>query len=139
MTPIAARLLKVAIALGAIVSVPAAFVTTCYYMENPTSRYKTYQEARAAGALDEGRWIPAFLPESSRSIVETHDIDTNALEIEFDYTPGDLGRVPVECRRTSSSSEYVCEGWGMPLNVRLDDSGKGLVLGHPNYALERAR
>jgi hypothetical protein len=49
--------------------------------------------------MDEGRWIPAFLPKLSRNIVETHDIDTNELEITSEFTPGDLGGVAVECMR----------------------------------------
>jgi hypothetical protein len=96
-------------------------------MENPTSRYPTYHAARVAGALDEGRWIPAFLPESSRNIVETHDIDTSNLEITFEYTPGDLGGLPTECRRISSSLEFECDGWGLPIRVHLMDSGQGRV------------
>jgi hypothetical protein len=33
-------------------------------------------EARSAGALDRG-WVPSFLPSSTTSIVESHNIDTN--------------------------------------------------------------
>lgn len=85
-----------------------------------------------AGALDEGRWIPPFLPQSMRNIVETHALDTNRLRVTFDYTPGDLGRITQECRRieqsVSSTLRFECTGWGLPIEIQLEPSGKGLVV-----------
>lgn len=116
------------IVAGLVVVSPLVLVATCVYIENPTSRYETYDAAHQAGAMDEGRWIPSFLPRSSRNIVETHDIDTNQLEITFEYTPGDLGRLPLECKRIGSSTQFQCAGWG---SVVLDPRGKGHVIGAP--------
>jgi hypothetical protein len=120
--------------LGALVLLsPLILLVTCHYIENPTSRYTTYQAAREAGALDEGRWVPPFLPESTRNIVETHNIDTNALRISFDYSPGDLGRIAQECRRMNdgknSTLHFECLDWGLPIQIQLEPSGKGLVVG----------
>lgn len=39
--------------------------------------YESLQSAKAAGAVGEGRWIPAILPDGATSIREVHDIDTN--------------------------------------------------------------
>jgi hypothetical protein len=119
--------------LGAVILLsPVLFLATCHYIENPTSRYPTYQAAREAGALEEGRWIPPFLPQSSRNIVETHNIDTNSLKISFDYSPGDLGNVGMECRPLDAASDqtqrFECLNWGLPIEVHLERSGKGLVV-----------
>jgi hypothetical protein len=111
---------------GLVVASPLILLAMCAYIENPTSRYETYEAAHRAGAMNEGRWIPSFLPQSSRNIVETHDIDTNRLEITFEYTPGDLGRLPVECNRIGSSTQFQCDEWG---SVVLDPLGKGRVSG----------
>lgn len=115
--------------IGALILLsPLILLTTCYYFENPTSRYETYHSAREAGAMEEGRWIPDFLPQSSRNIVETHDIDTNELEISFEYTSGDLGRLPAECDRAGTSLEFRCHGWGVPITVVLEPTGAGRVV-----------
>jgi hypothetical protein len=122
-----ARLLLASVA-GLVLVSPLVLLATCVYIENPTSRYETYEAALRAGAMDEGRWIPSFLPQSSRNIVETHDIDTNELEITFEYDLGDLGRLPIECERIGPSTEFRCAGWG---DVVLDPRGKGHLHGGP--------
>jgi hypothetical protein len=118
-----ARLLLASVA-GLVLASPLVLLATCIYIENPTSRYETYEAARRAGAMDEGRWLPPFLPQSSRNIVETHDIDTNSLEITFEYDPGDLGRLPLKCERIGPSTQFWCAGWG---SVELDPQGKGRI------------
>jgi hypothetical protein len=123
--------LVLAFAIPAILA-PILFAAFYAYTERPTSRYATYHAAAIAGAMDEGRWIPAFLPKSSRDIVETHDIDTNELEITFKYTPGDHGNVPLECRPTGNSVHFECDGWGLPISVFLEPSGTGRVLSRPH-------
>lgn len=120
--------LLLASVVGLVLVSPLVLLATCVYIENPTSRYETYEAARRAGAMDQGRWIPSFLPQSSRNIVETHDIDTNQLEITFEYDPGDLGRLPLECERIGPSTQFRCGGWG---SVELDQRGKGRVHGDP--------
>jgi hypothetical protein len=110
--------------LAAFVILVIASVSYVSHLENPTQRYATYEEARRAGAMAEGKWIPAFLPKSSSSIVETHDLDTNALEIRFDYMPGDLGTLRQECAE-DAPLQFSCRGWGLPVRVLLDPTGKG--------------
>jgi hypothetical protein len=119
--------------LGAVILLSSVLLlVTCHHIENPTARYPTYKAAREAGALEEGRWIPPFLPESSRNIVETHNIDTNSLRISFDYAPGDLGRIGLECHPMGAASgqaqRFECLRWGLPIEVHLERSGKGLVI-----------
>jgi hypothetical protein len=40
--------------------------------------YASTKAARAAGALDDGAWIPEIVPDDAVVIHEVHDIDTNA-------------------------------------------------------------
>ena len=94
-----------------VVGVPLVALVTCIHSERPTSRYATYEAARLAGAMDEGRWIPAFLPKSSRDIVETHDIDSNASSLTFQFAGSDL-QVPDSCvaaqDQKPGTKSYTC-------------------------------
>jgi hypothetical protein len=93
----------------------------CIHLENPTQRFATYEEAQRAGAMAEGRWIPSFLPKSSTNIVETHDIDTNALEIRFEYAPGDLDSIRKECAAVEDSPlRFTCRHDGLVGRVRIE-------------------
>lgn len=54
--------------------------------------YASLAEARQAGAIQRG-WLPALLPESSRNITETHNIDTNQTWCMFEFAPEDAERL----------------------------------------------
>jgi hypothetical protein len=114
--------------LATFVIVAIAGVVYFIRLENPTQRYATYDEAQRVGAMADGKWIPPFLPKSSKNIVETHDIDTNALEIEFDYVPGDVGALRTECTEYAPL-QFSCSDWDLPVNVLLTPTGKGSVKG----------
>ena len=126
------RILGAVLLLSLPLLLPALVLVSCEYIENPTSRYSTYQSAREAGALEEGRWIPPFLPESARNLVETHNIDSNVLKISFEYSPDDLGGLISECRElkvpSGGTRRFECRNWGLPIDVYLESSGNGLVL-----------
>lgn len=53
--------------------VVVCLLTAC---EVQTTRYDTLQEARHDQLFERG-WVPDVLPESTRSLVEAHDLDTN--------------------------------------------------------------
>ena len=69
----------------------AAGLYMCARSETPTTRYPTYAEAVADGAIQRG-WIPGFVPSSATTIEETHNIDTNWQWLEFTAPPEDLRR-----------------------------------------------
>jgi hypothetical protein len=56
--------------------------------EIQNSEFATFSEAKSSGYLAKG-WIPKCLPDSSRSIFEQHDLDTNKVWIKFSYDPKD--------------------------------------------------
>lgn len=53
-----------------------------------TSRYKTIEEARAAGLFERG-WLPDVLPTSSINIVTRNDLDLNTSAGEFSFMLAD--------------------------------------------------
>jgi hypothetical protein len=52
------------------------------------SFYPSLVDAKKDGAIDRG-WIPDFLPESSRSIHELHDISPSTTWCAFEFVPTD--------------------------------------------------
>jgi hypothetical protein len=60
----------------------ACLSIACGY-DTVENRYATLSEAVEHGAITHG-WIPEFLPESSTSIIERHDLDTNEIWLSFD-------------------------------------------------------
>jgi hypothetical protein len=61
----------------------------------------------------EGRWIPSFLPRSSRYIVETHDIDTHtSLRSLLNTLPAILGACRLSasalCQLAPSQNPFQC-------------------------------
>lgn len=52
------------------------------------SFYSSLADAKRDGALDRG-WIPDFLPDSSRSIHELHDISPSTTWCAFEFLPTD--------------------------------------------------
>jgi hypothetical protein len=109
----------------------AAALATCTYIERPTTRYATLDDARAAGALEPGKWLPPFMPASSTSIVETHDVDTNAQEISFRYTPGDTGAVRAACTPAGVEGQFNCVHGGSRLLMELRSDGGGRITSQP--------
>jgi len=58
---------------SALLLIVVCVLTAC---EVQTTRYDTLQAARDDQLFERG-WVPDVLPESTRSIVESHDLDTN--------------------------------------------------------------
>jgi hypothetical protein len=73
----------------------------------------------------EGKWIPAFLPRSSRNIVETHNVNTSKLLVTFDFAPGDLGAIEKECEPQGARRTFSCDAWRDGARVYLSEKGKG--------------
>lgn len=62
-----------------------------------TTRFATVADAKAEGAFERG-WLPPFLPDSARAIVERNDLDLNTGTGSFDY---DLPERPTYLERLS--------------------------------------
>ena len=85
--------------LGGVIVVSVALVLT-YRGEIKRSRYRTFAQAAAAGAVQRG-WIPEFIPQSAREIEEAHDLDTNYQWISFEAPPADLRRALLPLQQIS--------------------------------------
>ena len=107
------------------IAAPILVAATCAHLETPTSRYESYAAAEEAGAMLEGKWIPSFLPRSSRNIVETHNVNTNKQLITFDYAPEDLGALETECEPQGAQRTFSCDAWRVGTRVYLGEKGKG--------------
>lgn len=69
-------------------------------MDTMKASYPDYQSAINAGAVGEGRWVPAFLPQSARDIQEQHDIDTNEVWLFFRFDSHKPYWVTSDCNKT---------------------------------------
>jgi len=65
--------------------------------------YPTLAEAKAAGAIERG-WLPAWLPTSSKDILESHDLDTNASALSLHFSGAESWAPPASCSQVSPSS-----------------------------------
>lgn len=87
----------VLIGVVAVISSVLALLKSCEYLENPKSHYASFSEARNAGALAEGGWLPDLLPKSATDITEQHNIDTNAMWLAFTFSGAPFSSTPKGC------------------------------------------
>ncbi len=78
------------------------------------SFYPSLADARRDGAIDRG-WIPDFLPESSRSIHELHDLSPSTQWCAFEFPPAEA---PALHKRLKS------DGSSIPPVRHVPDPGK---------------
>lgn len=71
--------------------------------DNPSSNFKNHATMVESGLVDAG-WIPAYIPKSAVQIYETHHLDTNIININFQYNPCDS-----ELARSNCNSEINTE------------------------------
>jgi hypothetical protein len=81
--------------------------------ETPVSRYATMAEARSAGAIDRG-WVPSFLPESTTSILESHNIDTNETWGTFRFSPTEAMALRGSLVETELTAQRLRRPAGIP-------------------------
>ena len=65
-------------------------------LEQPEANYGSFESAKSSGAIEAG-WIPEWLPESSKNIMEAHDVDTNEQHLSFKFAPNELWVPPPSC------------------------------------------
>lgn len=64
--------------------------------------YLTLQAARDGGAVSAG-WVPPFLPPSTTSLHEVHDLGSGASLLFFTFSAGDLSGLVAPCQAVSES------------------------------------
>jgi hypothetical protein len=69
----------------------------CAWVETDETSYETYDDAVADGALEDGWWLPEFLPRSARSIIDRHNIDTNEIWVRFGFSKADIAHMAMFC------------------------------------------
>lgn len=75
--------------VAALVAVAVTTYTALSSGEVVEERYATWEEARLAGAVEEG-WIPPFVPRSATDLRDLHDIDSNLQILRFQAPTEDL-------------------------------------------------
>lgn len=66
-------------------------------------RYPTYEQATSEG-VDGMKWLPPFLPATSRNIVGEFDVDANQSAVEFEFPAGTFGGRAFGLRDIESSA-----------------------------------
>lgn len=105
----------------------------CNYVENPTSHFSNYEDAKASGIMETG-WIPTFIPQSSTEIKETHNLDTNTVNMTFKYSAGDTNDIEKNCTTEKTSKNikrYKCSYFGNDVYIELHPDGSGKLESHP--------
>ena len=115
--------------LAAIVLAPMVFM---WMGENPKSYFSDYQALEESGLIERG-WIPAYLPRSAYEINETHNIDTNIVQIRFKFKQNDIS-LPVQYCGQGTFDEndliFKCKD-GI---LRLTQDGAGYFTNEANEA-----
>jgi len=79
----------------------------CRSSHDQESFYPVLANAKKDGAIDRG-WIPEFLPDSSRSIHEVHDLSPSTVWCAFEFDPADAGNL----RRNLKSLDSLASSIG---------------------------
>jgi len=119
---------NIALTVTIILSVLLSAFLFMSYLDNVRTTFPDYEKMQASGIIERG-WVPAYLPKSSKSISEHHNIDTNRVQISFDYDIDE--KLEVESLRTKLVSsakgrKYVCppySGATSILTLREDGTG----------------
>ena len=72
--------------------------------EQVSETYATYAEALSAGAIERG-WVPAFVPSSATSIVDSHNLDTNRQTLQFNLPPSAIDEMVIGFRAVSAKDQ----------------------------------
>ena len=76
--------------------------TGCERMETMDATYPNYEAAIKASTVGAGKWIPEFLPPSSKNIHERHNIDTNEVWLFFSFNYlSDIEDLEKSCKRVA--------------------------------------
>jgi len=103
-------------------------------MDVATTRYATLQEAHAAGAFQRG-WLPPYLPESTRTITETNDLDRNLGAGSFEFSPADY---PAFVANYTPASAEVAARWrehtakGCAIFAHSENGTRWILALHPD-------
>ncbi len=98
------------------------------YVNNISTYFSNYEEMQSSGIIERG-WVPTYLPKTSINISEHHNIDTNKVDISFDYDVNEDLEVESLCTKIGSSykgNKYVCPpdiGATSVLTLRNDGTG----------------
>lgn len=78
-----------------------ASLCSCLSGETLEASYADMSEARKEGGVGRG-WIPEWLPTSSRSLREVHNLDSNRQLLAFQWQAGQAWSLPDGCQRITS-------------------------------------
>ncbi|MEK6712968.1 MAG: hypothetical protein AABY41_02085 [Nitrospirota bacterium] len=96
-------------------------------METMDATYPNYEAAIKASTVGAGKWIPEFLPPSSKNIHERHNIDTNEVWLFFSFNYlSDIEDLEKSCKRVAFHNivfpRYPGVWWPKTLSRRAEDT-----------------
>ena len=71
----------------------------CTFGQPEELRFNTYDDAKKAGALLGGGYLPTLLPKSAVSISEMHNASTYQILLTFQFSEAELDEVIRDCRQ----------------------------------------
>ncbi len=99
------------------------------WLETPKSYFNNYNEMEKSGIMSRG-WVPTFIPVSAINIYEQHSIDSNWVEMKFEYDPSDIqstrkacdSEIPIE-----KGIQFFCTYFGSSTEIKLYENGEGTL------------
>ena len=116
-----------------IISVFAVTFVILAYFEKPSSQFANYNQLAESGLIESG-WVTKYIPKSAVNIHEQHDLDTNQVNVYFNYDANKSEMLINECLliiENEAGRKYICpplEGQTGVLTLRKD--GTGIYLSH---------
>ena len=99
------------------------------WQETPKSYFTDYDEMEKSGIMSRG-WVPTFIPKSVTNIYEQHSIDSNWVEMKFEYDPSDIQSTRRECDSEASIEngiQFICTYFGNTTEIKLYENGQGTL------------
>lgn len=75
--------------------------TACYFGGTEEFRYNTYDEAKQAGALLGGGYVPTLMPKSAISISEKHNASTYQILMTFHFNEAERDEMIKGCHQVA--------------------------------------
>ncbi len=118
----------IALTVTTLLSIILSAILFMNYVNNSRATFPDYEKMKASGIIERG-WVPAYLPKSVKNISEHHNIETNSVNLYFDYDTDEMLEVESLCTKIASNvkgKKYVCppySGATSTLTLRADGTG----------------
>ena len=98
------------------------------YLEQSSAKFENYSDLIGSGLIEKG-WVPKYIPKSATNIHEKHKLDSNIVEMDFNYDPNEIKVLLNSCKlvvKNNIGKKFICppfEGQTSILTLRNDGVG----------------